>query len=489
MRFSALFLLLFLGLAPALLAQDAAALAALKKHVLKLRNDPALRNAEWAYSLRALDGRQIFALNPDKPLIPASTMKTVTTATALATLKPSSVFTTHIEYTGKIDRAGVLTGDLFIRGSGDPSLGSERFPGVILPYDSLLLDICQKIAASGIKVITGNIVADDRSFSGNVVPEGYQADDVGNYYGASITGLNLHENYFRVFFAPGTRNGDPAQIVRFEPEVPGLNLQNFVTYGSGGDNSLIYGGPYQFERKIVGSIPNVSREFSVKGSVPDPPLWMAQLLKNRLPDVHVTVGGQAMRIHELPVKAQHETRHMLAIYASPIISEIVAKTNIHSINLYAECLLRRVGHERFGEGSTEKGVAAVREYLGKLNMPMENVVIKDGSGLTPSNNLTASFLSQLMARLSQESYYAHFYNSLAIVGETGTCKDMCIGTPARGRVKAKSGTLRGVVCYTGYATGADGTDYAFSIMINRYRGSVRNVRRLCETIMVKMAAL
>jgi D-alanyl-D-alanine carboxypeptidase/D-alanyl-D-alanine-endopeptidase (penicillin-binding protein 4) len=160
---------------------------------------------------------------------------------------------------------------------------------------------------------------------------------------------------------------------------------------------------------------------------------------------------------------------------SPKLSGIVAKTNTKSINLYAEAMLKMVGKQQLGEGSTAKGIEAVAAHWRQAGLDMEGFVMEDGSGLSRFNAVTPRQLAEILRTARTAPWFGDLEASLAVAGETGTLRNLCKGQAAAGRIVGKSGYINRVRCYVGYARTYQGRTLAFAIMANNFTGPYRGL--------------
>jgi serine-type D-Ala-D-Ala carboxypeptidase/endopeptidase (penicillin-binding protein 4) len=458
----------------------------LQTEIKKIANDSQLIHGQLALSVRDSQGKIIYQYQGEKSLIPASNLKIITTATALGVLGEDFRFETKLEYDGSISN-GMLNGNIYITGSGDPSLGSSRFRDMP-DMDRLLEIFSDKIMAAGIKKINGSIIADESGFEKNALPEHWMWTDIGNYYGAPAYGINVNENLYKLYFMPGKKPGDSTTVLRTEPAIPGLEFINAVKTGpaGSGDNAYIYGVPYSYRRFLSGTIPPGTTEFSIKGSLPDPSHMLIYSLGKKLivKGVEVPLPGP-----QLTPCIHTAERKILYIHSSIALKDIVKATNGQSINLYAEALLKSVAIKIKKTGSTKAGIKVVKEYWVKKGMDTAGFFMNDGSGLSATNAIPANTLSQIMYLAGKEAYSASFYESLPVCGISGTMKNLGKGTSAEGKVAAKTGTINKVICYTGYVTISNGEKYSFSILANNFEGTNPEIIRKLTRIMVVMAEL
>ncbi len=196
----------------------------LDKLARSIPQNPNLIHGLWSlYVLDTQSNQVIVEINSLKTLAPASNLKILVSAVALDLLGENKTFNTYLEYNGKINPTGVLQGDLFIRGEGDPTLGSSEISSV-LSLDSLLDQWVDVIISKGITKINGNIIADDSYLDYMPLSSSWYWSDIGNYYAANTSGLCINENLYHLYFKPGKWVGSQASVVRTIPVVPGLSF-------------------------------------------------------------------------------------------------------------------------------------------------------------------------------------------------------------------------------------------------------------------------
>jgi serine-type D-Ala-D-Ala carboxypeptidase/endopeptidase (penicillin-binding protein 4) len=481
-----LFLLAALG-TPDAKAQkiDSAALANFTDAVLELENSEILRHGTFSVCLKnTSDQRLIFGLNQERSLPSASTLKLITTSTALSVLGPDYRCSTFLEYAGKIVN-DTLKGNLYIRGTGDPSLGSERFK----EYPSVL-ELTDRWAAAvvraGIRYVSGQVIADASYFDGNSVADSWIYADLGNYFGAGPGGLNIGENLYKIRFKPGRIMGLPAPVLGLDPKMPELRFQNFVTTGErgSGDQVTVYGTPENNDVVFRGTVPSGFDTFSVKGSMPDPPAYICRVLTTRLKASSIGVMGI------WDSASISGSRKILDEYRSPPLVELCQQTNWWSINLYADALARLIGKRLAGKADYDGAVAAISSYWTNKNADMRGFYVKDGSGLSPSGSMTAQNLTEVLAVSTREKSFKDFYKSIAVLGQSGTVRNIGKGRRAAGNVRAKSGSIEGTRAYAGYVTTKSGSLLSFALIAHKYRPeSSRIVSEELSKIMILLAEL
>ncbi|HHM24108.1 MAG TPA: D-alanyl-D-alanine carboxypeptidase/D-alanyl-D-alanine-endopeptidase, partial [Bacteroidetes bacterium] len=431
--------------------------------------------------------RVLLDISGDKSLAPASNLKLFTSAAALDVLGPEHRFQTGLGYRGHL-AGSVLRGDLVVTGGGDPTLGFARQKDW-LDMGQVLRRWVVAVQKAGIRKVEGDLLADVSLYDPIQVPDGWLWMDIGNYYGAGPSALNFHENQYSLLFRPGRRPGDPAVLLGMEPPVAGLTFLNLMRTGppGSGDNGYIYGGPGQFHRLLHGTLPAGPERFAIKGSLPDPPRFCLQALRDSLRAAGIEVSGE-LKVSYTPVAVART----LDLLESPPLAEIVYWLNKKSINLYAEVLLKHLGAAEFGEGSFEKGLEALQNYLQASGVPAGGIALFDGSGLSPLDAITTRAMTRLLTAVAQKPYFEVFYKSLPVAGikdDSGHLSHLCRGTKAAGNLRAKTGLIERVRAHSGYVHAANGRLLAFSMIANDHTGKPGEIDRLHERIMVLLARL
>jgi D-alanyl-D-alanine carboxypeptidase/D-alanyl-D-alanine-endopeptidase (penicillin-binding protein 4) len=394
-----------------------------------------------------------------------------------------------LEYDGRITVSGQLRGNLYLRGEGDPTLGSPEMPGV-LPLDSLFHVWNEAVSHSGIKTIDGDVIADISYFDDRYLPDDWSWGDIGNYYGPVSSAICMHENSYKLYFRSPAKRNAHAEVLYTDPQIPGLIFKNFMLSGHvrSGSKAFIYGAPEQKKRFLHGYIPSGRSKFYIEGSIPDPALFAIQRLAAELRARGIGLCGQLLkkRYHQSPA------RITLTTMASPSLDKIIFRLNKKSNNLYAEQLLKILGRKQMGEGSTVKGIATIEEWLAARGITGDGFFMQDGSGLARSNGCTTYILSTVLQKMLTSDHSEAFFQSLPVAGDAddqGNLKSLCAGTPAAGRIHAKSGLLNRVRSHSGYLYTKSNRIICFSMIANNFTGSSSIMDELHEKIMVRMVSL
>ncbi len=459
MRIKILFTLLFVSCFGSLHSQPS--IHRLPKLWESLEQDPQLKYGLASLTvLNAASGQTLFARTAHTGMAPASTLKTVTSITAFEVLGQDYRWQTKLSYTGTI-KNGVLSGDLIVQGSGDPSLGSSRFEQS--KSEALLSRWVSCLKQAGIHTVQGSIIADDSLFGSQSLPSGWVWQDIGNYYGAGYSALNWRENQVSVRFKPGKRPGEAASIESVTPALPAyIRLVNEVSTGAAGtgDNVYAFSAPYTHIIYLRGTYASdLTKTIDIAN--PDPALQCVYELSGSLKKAGVRVSGAATTARAL-MAAGHKPElsgRQLDVFSSPALSGIIYCFNQKSINLYGESMLLTMAkHEQYAGAAAE----FLKDYwYKKAGIDKRALAIYDGSGLSPENRITAQAMAQILQFAAGKSWYSSFHNSL----------------PVYNGMKLKSGNIKNVLCYAGYHTAKDGTPLIVVAFTNNFNGSVRTLRQ------------
>ncbi|MFN3939224.1 MAG: D-alanyl-D-alanine carboxypeptidase/D-alanyl-D-alanine-endopeptidase [Chitinophagales bacterium] len=480
-------LLLFLPTSESFSQKSIGGAEAVNNYVNALKADSDLINASWGFCLMdPVNGTILSAYEKEKSLVPASGVKAITTLVALQLLGPNYTFATKIEYDGTL-ADGVLKGNIYITGSGDPTLGSNRISG-FPRYDTLFAQWADIIQSAGIKKIDGSIVGDASVFDNVVIPGSWNWDDIGQYYGAGVSGLNLYENMYTIYYSS---NKSVTKIDSVFPKLEGITFINEVRPEGTGNNAYIFGGPDSYLRTITGTIPPGVKAYKVEGAMPDPVLFAAAELKRCLESKGISVSQNATTFRQMQqgpgfTKLPRKTIH---VHKSAPLSAIIKETNGKSINLYAEALLKTIGYEKMKTGTQAASIKAVRNFWTTNGFSLKGFNMEDGSGLSRLNTMTAYQMASFMMFGFKQPDFETYKNSMSVAGVSGTLKNIGAGTVAQGKILAKSGSMYKVRSYTGYVQGKSGKIYTFSIIVNNYTCASAEIKSKIEKLMILMAGL
>lgn len=411
-------------------------------------------------------------------LAPASTTKLFSTAFALDLLGGDYRPMTSLYYNGIINDS-ILTGDIWIIGGGDMSLGSKYFDKE--NRDGFLKDWTIALKEKGIRRINGNIYADGSDFGYEGVPDDWLWGDMGNYYGAHFSGAMIYDNLLEYHFKTGAA-GKTAELIYTFPKIDSLRfVSNVLSSAKQGDNSYIFGAPYSFLREGRGALPQNVSDFMVKGSLPDPELQLAVEFSRVLSETGILHNGKSMSTRELGIK-KPGTWIKLTDHKGKTIRELAKVTNFESVNVFAEGLMRLASFVKTGNGTHEKASSYLQDYW-KEKLNVKALFLSDGSGLARTNAINARTMCELLLYMNNSKNKIDFYESLPVSGVSGTLKNVAKNQVAHGKIHAKSGTMRRTKSYAGYAETNSGRKIAFAFIVNNYTCSNKQVVQQMELLM------
>ncbi len=445
----------------------------------KFISDSTMINATVSVYIADSETEQpVLEYNAGKSLTPASVMKLITSAAALELLGPDYTFKTLIGYSGKLNkRNGKLTGDLIIRGGGDPALGSPYFKDHYGDFQGLWISEIQKL---GIKKIKGRVITDDSYFDFQPVPSKWLWEDAGNYYGAGAYGLSVFDNTYEIHFMT---DADSHLIVKeIIPEECRVEFSNWLIASGTSDEGYVFAAPYSTNGWLSGTIPADLDNFALKASIPDPPLLMSKMTNRMLGAAGIKLTGEPSTFRLQQISAVNDFT-LISEIISPPLSEIIEILNHESVNLYAEHLNKELGKVYSGSGSTEAGVNVIKQFLNSSGINSEGMFIEDGSGLSPVSAINPKGLVEILLYMKKNGkHFPEYLNSFPEAGKEGTLKNYFHDPVFDSRLKAKSGSMTRVRSYAGYFTTLSGKQMVFSIIINNFSGTQRHIINGIEEI-------
>jgi len=464
-------------------------LPALRAELDQIFNAPPFARATWAVLIQSLaSGETLYAINPNKLVMPASNMKIVTLAVAAERLGWDYRFETELTALGDI-REGVLEGDLLVTGQGDPTInGRGGSPTRVFE------EWAAELRALGIQEISGRIIGDDDAFDEEGLGSGWSWDYLGYGYAAPVGALEFNENIVEVTMRPGMTPGDPVAIDMKPPEA-GLVIVNRVTTGGAGSSPDVELKrlPGRDELEVYGTVPAKLAAYTRTASVDNPTRYFARTLRTVLIAQGIAVRGEAVDIDDLVTPPDRTKSRRLFVHQSPPLEEIGRVLMKVSQNLYAETLLKTLGRtaspvmttaSRPGSGvtaagdgpqpaavvrgTTEGGRRVVRETLSAWGIPPESLVIYDGSGLARGNLVTADLIVRLLRQMHVTPKHTAFAETLPVGGVDGSLDERFKDSRARGNVRAKTGSIANVRALSGYLRTQDDELLVFSMMANNF---------------------
>lgn len=444
--------------------------------------DPRLQGATTAISIRkASDGAIIYANSGDMRVRPASVMKLLTGAAALEKLGLDHSFKTEL-YTDGAIKDGVLQGDLYLRGQGDPT---------VMKVD--LTDFAVALKGKGIHTINGNIYGDDSWYDDIRLSQDLNWTDELHYTGAQVSALTIspNEDYDAgttiIEVYPGEKAGEPG-IIGMVPKNDYVHIVNQVqTVAKKGDKQIKVEREHGSNKLVVsGTMPIGSAKTRTWVSVWEPTDFAIHLLKNAL----VAEGIQLGAVHQFGRGIVPDSATLITDKQSMPLEKLFIPFMKLSNNGHGEVLVKEMGRAVEGEGSWDKGLSVMNHSLSEMGVDMDTMLLRDGSGMSHKTLVTANEVTKLLYAVQEKPWYPAFLNSLPVAGVEerfvgGTLRYRMKETAAAGNVRAKTGTLNGVTSLAGYVESKSGEGLIFTVIINNHLDD--STYELLDQIVVMLA--
>lgn len=436
---------------------------------------PALRNARTGLVVHSLDtGEVVYSQNPDELLNPASNVKLITAAVALARLGPDYRFETEFFSEGELQNGKTKT--LYVRGKGDPSLTTER-----------LYRIVGELYHAGLREI-GDIVVDDTWFDAQRLAPGYDQEDSDRAYMAPSGAMSLNWNTVAVYVRPGQTHGSRA-AVELEPDSEHFTVEGSINTHRRYRRFSIQSQASGEKQKVLvrGTIPQGRGTWTVWKKIDSPPRYFGETFKRMLQARGVQVRGK-VKLGTTPATAQ-----LTHVAESETLDLVLKLMNKQSSNFVSENLLKQLGAVfRGAPGSVAKGVDVCEEFLEReVGLQRGSYVMKNGSGLNDTNRFSVAQLARLLQVVHDRFPMApEFLSSVGIAGKDGTLRNRFDGTDAVGRLRGKTGTLdqARVRALSGYVKTVGGERFVFSLVANDYSGGGKPVTEGLDAVGIALAA-
>ncbi len=477
-----------------LLAVTSSPAVAAQSQIDQIASRPELHDSIVAGEVYDLDAhRVLYSRNPHTLMEAASTTKTITEGTSLALLGPGFRWTTPVYRTGAIDASGTVHGNVVLVASGDPNLSQRIKPDGTLAFENedhiyggsldtrvvpgdplaVLRDLAQQVAKAGVKHIDGNVIVDTSLF-----PD--QGTEIGT--GTVLSPIVVNDNVIDITWKAGANAGDPVDMT-VSPQTPYVTFVNKMTTGTPDSeykltpSDVTNNGSHTVT--LTGSIP-AGKSIVDDYPVPEPKLFAESAFAIALKDAGVTIAAQPAKPDQAPDTAAYTPANLLAKHVSPPLTEDVYVTLKVSHNLHAG-LMPYMWAVYIAHAKTDllkSGFAQEQKLLSSAGIDTSNAVEQDGLGGFAF--FTPQFMIQYLSWVYKQPWYPSFHRALPILGVDGTLFNIQNGSPADGKVFAKTGTWgsndylndRGLVTkgLAGFTTTRSGRHVAFAFWINRMPG-------------------
>lgn len=384
------------------------------------------------------NGNKIYEYQANKGLSTASTMKIFTAAAALETLGKDYQYKTKIAFDG----------NLYVTSNGDPTLGNDRFEGY--KADNFKQKVIETLKQNKISKISGDLIIDDTCFDFQKIPGGWPWNDMGNYYGAGVWGINWRENVFEIYTF--------GKEIKSFSNINDIKWVNELRTEGNSDKSIIYTAPYSDVVHINGSLP--AKEMKVSGAMPNPPKQLAIELAEELKKQNIAFNGKIIINSEKIINGEKPVvfpeNKVILEYKSPTLDKIVYWFLKKSVNLFGETFVKTMAKEKTENPSFESGVKYLKNFWKDKGIDQRMINFVDGSGLSPQNYASSKAEVQALLWAKKQSWFNAYYDGFPVM--------------ANG-MKMKSGSIKDSRAFAGFHTSSTGKNYVFSIIMNNYQAN------------------
>ncbi len=449
-------------------------LECLKRQIESALSDSALYQSRTGIKVVSLGTGQVLFQKSNQLLFhPASNMKLLTTATALKKLGPNYRLKTFFLTDTSSVKDSTISGNLYIKGFGNPALMTKDLWG-----------IAQKFKELDIRKITGDLICDETYLDDYYRGAGWMWDDASSRSYPPIGALTVNRNCVTVKVKPGAEVGDTVAVY-LDPPTSYVTIENFGATADSSDTTLLK--DFKIERKwregqntiaIKGGLETGSPQKVRVVEIVEPALYFGKLFAELLADEKIALNGNIVK------GTSPDTNMVVVEHWSQPLSWLITQNNKDSDNLYAELLLKTLGAEIMGPpGSAAKGLSTIKQYFHQIGVDTTSFGLADGSGVSRYNMISPDQIIELLKTMYKDfRVRAEFVGSLPIAGVDGTLRNRMKSTPAEGKLRAKTGTLRGTSALSGYTTTADGEPIAFSIIMEHFVKPTSAIRKIQDRI-------
>lgn len=419
------------------------------------------------YAVDLKTGKVVAAHREKSALVPASVMKIVTSAAALEVMGGDKTFETKLMYEGKIDKAGLLKGDLYIQGGGDPTLGSD---GISAAPEAFLADWVKEMKKARITSVNGDIIVLDDLFGYDGIPGKWLWEDMGTDYAPGTYGISIFDNIYTLYLSSGGPGTTP-KIIGTKPEMKDLTFDNQAVVSPDGKRDIyVRGVPFENRRGFYGIVPENRAELTIKSDIPDPGFFLGQYFSDYMRKNGIKFKGKVTTARVTAKRPKNPV--ILAVTESAPVSEIIKVLLTRSDNHYAEHLFQLL--------EKVEGVNVV-EFWKEKGLDVDSLTMKDGSGLSRGDTLSAKLLTDILVYMDEKKELK-FEELLPIAGQDGTVAKFLKETPLSGNARVKSGSMSGIQSYAGYLE-KDGKRYVFALIVNHWNGDRTDLRNEMEKLL------
>ncbi|WP_318614429.1 D-alanyl-D-alanine carboxypeptidase/D-alanyl-D-alanine-endopeptidase [Sporosarcina sp. YIM B06819] len=428
---------------------------------------------------KASTGEMVYQSNADKAITPASTLKILTAAAALETLGENYRFATEVLTNGELSK-GTLTGNLYLRGKGDPTLVKADFD-----------HFAMQLSKQGVKKVSGNLIGDDTWFDAIRLSPSIDKMDESYYYAAQVSALTASPNTDYdagtvIVVSKPTTNGKASKVT-LTPETAVVQVVNrSKTVPKGSKNTLKIERQHGTNKIVItGNIPIGSAGKKQWITVSNPTAYALDIFKKSLAAKGITFVPSSKTVRG---KTPENAEILIAKNSMPLKNLMKPFMKL-SNNSHAEVLAKAMGKTQYGEGSWNAGLKVMRDYATSIGLDVNDWVFEDASGMSHANKVTSAQMTELLYQVRTAPWYGSFAQGLPVAGAPdrligGTLRNRMTAAPAKGNVMAKTGSLNNVSALAGYAQTKDGELLIFSVLTQNQKTSTIPVLDRIATVIV-----
>ncbi len=447
------------------------------KRIEEILKHPLIEGSEVSiYAFNITKREEVYQKNKDRLLNPASVTKLLTSAAALYYLGAYYKFPTEVYVEEFPDDNGVIEGDMWIKGYGDPRLVNENIFNFVL-----------ELKREGISKIEGNVYFDTTYFDREYFKPGWQKDIGIRAYYAPVSALAVDFNSFAVYIKPASEEGK-SPIVYIEPPLKKyFKIKNKAITSSKGNTIDVDIKPQKNSLDVIikGEIGINQKGKKFNRRVEDPDSFSAEVIKWFF-DIHnIKVKGKFL-IKEMP---QNDLKLFYTYYSEPLVS-VLRDLNKHSNNFSADQLLKHLGGVIYGAPATfEKGLKVIDDFMNIVGVPKESYFITNGSGLSHENRISSQAIVKLLNYVYNNfQLMSDYISSLSIASGDGTIRKRFFGTPCELKTRAKTGSIDGVASIAGYTVNSRAEIISYAIVVNGFEPKkYREVTEIMDSVVVELS--